>query len=329
MKYSERRAGQKENVSPNGSSLDQAGEQSEWNKTATDYPREYSVHRLFELQTAISPDAVAIIDGIKQVTYSELNNRANQIAHSLRKHVTGPETLVGIALGRSISMVVAMLGTLKAGAAYLPLDINYPAERLRILIDDARPGVLITESSRKSQLRFSGIPILCLDGDSREIARESNENPDLQTPPEGLAYVMYTSGSTGIPKGVQILHRGIVRLVRNTNYVNFAPGDVVAQISNPSFDAITFEVWGALLNGARFVILPADVILSPARFAAAIREHQISTMFLTAPLFRLMATMRPDAFGTMKTLVAGGDAVDPEAARKVLRTAPPHFLVND
>ncbi len=309
-------------------SLGLISQQIAWNETATDYPRESSVHRLFEAQAAKTPDAIAVLNGIDQVTYSDLNHRANRLAHYLGKQLVSPETLVGIALNRSISMIEAMLGVLKCGAAYLPLDTNYPAERLKILIDDARPGALITESARSSYLAFSDIPVIHIDEKSREIDRENNENPDLQTSAEGLAYVMYTSGSTGIPKGVEIQHRGIVRLVRNTNYVDFAAGDVVAQIANPSFDAITFEVWGALLNGARLVILPADVILSPARLAEAIREQQISTMFLTAPLFRLVATMAPHAFATMKTLVAGGDAVDPDAARKVLRTAPPSFLVN-
>ena len=227
-----------------------------WNNTATDYPRDSCVHHLFERQVVQTPDAVAISDDVDQVTYAQLNERANRIAHCLQKKGVGPEIVVGIALERSIPMVVAMLGVLKAGGAYLPLDTNYPAERLKVLIDDARPRVLITQSSRRSYLTFAGIPIVCLDEDRGEIDRESHENPESRGSAESLAYVMYTSGSTGTPKGAQIVHRGIVRLVRNTNYVDFAPGDVVAQVSNPSFDAITFEVWGALLNGARLVILP-------------------------------------------------------------------------
>ena len=302
--------------------------QTGWNDTVTEYPRDHSVPALFELQAAQTPEAVAISAGADQITYAELNNLANRIANYLEKKGVGAETLVGIALERSIPMVASMLGVLKSGAAYLPLDTNYPAERLKTLIDDARPRALITESSRKSSLAFAGIPVVCLDENRGEIDRESNGNPGRRSSAEGLAYVMYTSGSTGIPKGAQIEHRGIVRLVRNTNYVDFAPGDVVGQIANPSFDAITFEVWGALLNGARLAILPTGVVLSPARFAQSIREQRISTMFLTAPLFRLMAAMTPDAFGAMKTLVVGGDAVDPGAARKVLRTAPPRFLVN-
>jgi amino acid adenylation domain-containing protein len=302
--------------------------QEEWNHTASVYPRNSTVHELFENTPAQTPKANAVVDGTENLTYVQLNERANQLARYLRSRGVDREALVGIALERSISMIVCMLGVLKAGAAYLPLDSTYPAERLKFMLDDAQPTVLLTDRSRRNAYAFATIPVICLDEDQPEINRQSTENLPLQTAAEGLAYVMYTSGSTGTPKGAEIPHRGIVRLVRDTNYVTFAPGDIVAQISNASFDAITFEVWGALLNGALLTILPTEIVLSPRRFAAAIREQRISTMFLTAALFKLMASHAPDAFGGLKHLVVGGDAVDPEAARKVLKTAPPGRLVN-
>ncbi len=139
---------------------------------------------------------------------------------------------------------------------------------------------------------------------------------------------MYTSGSTGKPKGVEVTHRGIVRLVKNTNYIQFDRTDVVGQIANASFDAITFEVWGALLNGGTLVVLNNETVLSPLRFAEAIRQHGITTMFLTSALFNLMMTAQPAAFGSMRNLLVGGDAVDPRSARKLLETAPPARFVN-
>jgi amino acid adenylation domain-containing protein len=303
-------------------------EVKEWNETATDYPKDSCVHELFEQQAAERPGAIAVAEGVEQLSYAELNHRANQLGHYLRQRGVGPETLVGIAIERSVPMIVAMLGVLKAGGAYLPLDSSYPPERLRFMLGDARPEALITDSVHKGAFESAGVPLICLDADGQEIGRESEGNPPRQNTAEGLAYVMYTSGSTGNPKGVQILHRGIVRLVINTNYIEFTPDDVVAQISNALFDAITFEVWGALLNGARLEILPADVVLSPERFAATIERQGISTMFLTAALFKLMAAMTPAAFGSLTNLVVGGDAVDPESARNILSTAPPRRLVN-
>jgi non-ribosomal peptide synthetase component F len=291
----------------------------EWNDTATVYPRDSTVHKLFEETSAFLPKVTALVERTESLTYAQLNERANQLAHYLRSRGVGRESLVGIALERSISMIVAMLGVLKAGAAYLPLDSTYPAERLKFMLDDAQPTALLTDGSRRNAYTFATVPVICLDEDRSEIDRQSTANQPPQGTAEDLAYVMYTSGSTGTPKGAEIRHRGIIRLVRNTNYVTFAPGDIVAQISNASFDAITFEVWGALLNGALLAILPTEIVLSPRRFAASLREERISTMFLTAALFKLMATHAPDAFGGVKHLVVGGDAVDPDAARKILK----------
>jgi amino acid adenylation domain-containing protein len=170
--------------------------------------------------------------------------------------------------------------------------------------------------------------LIDLDNTVVNLTRSPIQNLRRRGTAESLAYIMYTSGSTGVPKGVEILHRGIIRLVKNTNYVRIDRTDRIAQISKFSFDAITFEVWGALLNGAQVSILPHEVVLSPQRLAGAIRDSNITTMFLTAALFNMVAKVNPSAFAGVRNLLAGGDVVSPESARLVLNTAPPQRLIN-
>ncbi|MGH9614443.1 MAG: non-ribosomal peptide synthetase, partial [Bryobacteraceae bacterium] len=300
----------------------------DWNQTSTGYPRNATVHELFSQQAALTPDAIAVIDKDQAISYRELNRRANQLAHYLRSLGVRPGSAIGISLDRSIPMVVAMIASLKAGACYLQLDAGYPGERLRFMIEDAHPAVLITDSSHAHKLAAHGARFVALDTEQHCIDNENAENPAEAVKATDLAYIMYTSGSTGNPKGVEVVHRGIVRLVRNTTYVEFKTSDVVGQVANSSFDAITFEVWGALLNGSRLAIVPTEIVLSPERFSDTIRKQNISTMFLTASLFSVIVARKPDAFSTMRNLLVGGDAVPPEHARKVLQTAPPERLLN-
>src|SRR5579862_1361990 len=166
-----------------------------------------------------------------------------------------------------------MLAVVKAGGAYVPVDPDYPAERLDYMLRDTRSPVLLTQQRLLPRLPKVATPI-CLDGDWELIARESKENPGISGSPEQLAYVMYTSGSTGKPKGVAVPHRAVNRLVLNTNYIRLGPADRIAQVSNISFDAATFEIWGALLNGGTLVGISSDVILSPADFARALEKQK-------------------------------------------------------
>ena len=293
-----------------------------------DYPRMATVQELFSRQAAETPDAVAVVCGDASLTYRALNSQANRLARTLLAAGVRLETKVAIAMERSIQMVTAMLAVLKAGGSYLPLDPQAPLRRTLSILADAGAQVVLADQSQAVNLKADGLRVI-LPEEAVAVAPVPEDSKLLPaTGPENVAYVMYTSGSTGIPKGVEVLHRGIVRLVKNTNYVEPNAFEVVGQIANPAFDAITFEVWGALLNGGRLVILPSEVVLSPQRFASAIRDNEITCMFLTASFFNVMAASVPDAFGTMRTLVVGGDAVDPGAARKILETAPPKRLVN-
>lgn len=299
----------------------------EWNKTKTDYPREKCIHELFEEQAARSPNAVAVVFGKQSITYEQLNHRANRLAHYLKKYSVGPDVLVGICIERSVEMIVGMLAILKAGGAYVPVEAGYPRERLNFMLADSGTPVLLTQ-----QRLVSKIPkpanTLCLDSDWELIARESRENLSSAVRPDNLAYVIYTSGSTGTPKGVVVPHRAVNRLVLNTNYVQFHKNDRVAQVSNASFDAVTFEIWGALLNGATLVGINRDISLSPADFARELREQNINVMFLTAALFNQVAAEVPDAFATVRTMMFGGEAGDPKSLSRVLKSKPPQHLVN-
>ncbi len=292
-----------------------------WNDTRTDYPRDRSIAELFEEVARGCPDRVALIDGNEQLTYAMLDDRSSRLAAHLELQGVVSGSRVGLALDRTATMVVSMVGILRTGAAYVPLDPNYPVERLRFMIEDTQLSAIVTDRDLSA-----GVPLVRFED---ALGSERQEVHGIaRSTPESTAYIMYTSGSTGTPKGVEVAHRGVIRLVRNATYGDFGPAEIFAQISNSSFDAITFEVWGALLNGARLVILPTSVVLSPEAFAAAIETHQISAMFLTSSLFNVMAARCPHAFRMMRHLLVGGDAVDPRWARHVLKTAPLERIIN-
>jgi amino acid adenylation domain-containing protein len=300
----------------------------EWNDTKRNYPRDKCVHELFEEQAAKSPDAVAVVYGEQQLTYGELNRRANQLAHYLRKRGVGAESLVGICVERSLEMVVGFLGILKAGGAYVPLDPDYPEERLGFMVQDSQVAAVLTQEEMVEHLLQHTAELIKLDRNWQEISRESEENLGSGVTAENLAYVIYTSGSTGRPKGISIPHKAIHRLVFNTNYIALEPSDRIAQASNASFDAATFEIWGALLHGAQLVGISKNVILSPEAFSAEIRGRSISTLFLTTALLNHLASEAPGAFQSVRHLLFGGEAVDPRWVNEVLTVGPPKRLLH-
>jgi amino acid adenylation domain-containing protein len=300
----------------------------EWNDTQAAYPRDASIPQLFERQVEQTPDAVAVVAGDEHLTYGELNAQANRLAHHLQHLGVGPEVRVGICLERSAELIIGLLAIVKAGGVYVPLDPTYPEERLALMLEDAGVSVVVTHQRLLPQLGHPQSHVVCLDSDAPVIARQHAANPVAHIAAENLAYVMYTSGSTGRPKGIGVTHRAIARLVINTNYVRLRPDDNMGQVSNASFDAATFEVWGALLHGARLVVINKEVVLSPPLFAAQIRQQQISVMFLTAALFHEMARQVPWAFRPMRHLLAGGEAVEPRWVQEVLWHGPPARLLN-
>ncbi len=225
-------------------------------------------------------------------------------------------------------MIVAIVGIVKAGGAYVPLDPAFPAERLRLMAEDSGLRLVLARASTLRALEAVGAPVLCLDRDRAEIEAQEPSPLACAAGPEDLAYVIYTSGSTGVPKGVGVPHRAVVRLVRDTDYVRLTETDVIAQASNATFDAATFEVWGALLNGARLEGLDREVTLSPPALAKTLRERGVSVLFLTTALFDQVARQAPQAFASLRVVLFGGEAVDPGYVREVLRGGPPAELLH-
>ncbi|MGH9463236.1 MAG: non-ribosomal peptide synthetase, partial [Vicinamibacteria bacterium] len=299
----------------------------EWNDTKTDYPREKCVHELFEAQAARTPDAVALEYEGHSVTYAKLNARANQLAHYLRAQGVGPEVMVGLCVERSLEMVVGTLGILKAGGAYVPLDPDYPASRLAFMLEDTQAPVLLTQGRLRERLPAYVGRVVALDADWAEIARESEKNPKVQVGARNLAYVIYTSGSTGRPKGTSIEHRSVVRLVRNTNYIELGPDEVFLQFAPISFDASTLELWGPLLNGARLVVCPAGR-LSLEELGQVIRERGVTTLWLTAALFHQMVDTRIESLRGVRQLLAGGETLSVPHVRRMLEVIGNNRLIN-
>jgi amino acid adenylation domain-containing protein len=299
-----------------------------WNDTRTDYPRDACVHHLFEAQAKRTPNAVAVSFDDRTLTYRELSQQANQLARYLQKQGIGPSTLVGVCVERTAEMVVGFLGILKSGGAYVPFDPSYPKERLSLMFADAQVPVVLTQQGLLDKLPEHEAKVICLDRDWENIAQEEQTPPVDQATANSLAYVMYTSGSTGRPKGISIPHRAINRLVLNTDYVQLEPGDRIAQASNASFDAATFEIWGVLLNGACLVGFGKDLLLSLQDFATQLREQRISALFLTTALLNEIARTVPDALQSVRRVLFGGEAVTPQWVREVLDQGPPERLLH-
>src|SRR5689334_16261453 len=291
-----------------------------WNETETEYPRTSCIHELFEAEAARRPQATALIFQDVELSYGELNERANRVAHYLRRSGVRAESRVGICMERSEWMLIGLLGILKAGGAYVPLDPQYPVARLHYMLADAGVQVLLTQAALADRFAGEAVKLLSLDAEWERVAAESGANLQSEVQAANLAYVIYTSGSTGEPKGIGIAHYSVNRLVCNSDYVQVQSDDCIAQASNASFDAATFEIWGALLNGARLCIIPAPVVLSPVKFAAELQREKVTVLFLTTALFNQMAREAVMGFSGLRHLLFGGQAVEPQWVAQVLES---------
>ncbi len=300
----------------------------DFNRSYTEYPRSRTMMELFTEQVQRRGEELAVVCGQETLSYTELDRRSNQLGRYLKNLGVGPEKLVGISVERSVDMVLAMVGILKAGGAYVPIDPAYPPERLRYMAEDSDIGVLLTQGRLAHRLPRLKAHVVCLDRDWDDIAQQSNQDLQPQVFPENLAYVVYTSGSTGLPKAAAVSHRSMIRLLRDTNYIQFQGDEVVAQTVNMSFDPSTFEIWGALLNGCRLVIIANEVLLDVERFAAEIVDKGVQVMFLATALFNELGRLKPSMFNSVKHLLFGGEAVYPVTASAVLEHGGPERLVN-
>ncbi|MFI7602132.1 amino acid adenylation domain-containing protein [Actinoplanes sp. NPDC049681] len=278
----------------------------------TDYSAGRTIPELFAEQVAARPDALAIVDGDREYTYAELDRRANSIAHALRANGVGPDSPVGVLLPRGGEMIVAVLAVLKAGGAYVPLDPGYPAERLELMAGEADLAAVVTRSPFGGLL--TGLPVLTME----DVTSAAADAPPLTAGPRNLAYILFTSGSTGRPKGVMVEHRSVLRLVCGTDYAEFRPGERFAQVADASFDALTFELWGALLHGGTVCVIDTETLLTPGGLGRALEHHGVTAMFLTSALFTEVMADHPGSFAGLRTLLVGGDALHADRVRRLL-----------
>ncbi|MDB9402876.1 amino acid adenylation domain-containing protein, partial [Microcystis sp. CS-574] len=299
----------------------------EWNNTQVDYPEYKCIHQLFEEQVERTPNAVAVTYENESLTYRELNNRANQLAHYLRKLGVKPDELVGICLERSLDMIVGLLAILKVGGAYVPIDPDYPQERISFMLQDTQVKILLTCESLQNSLPNHQAIVICLDKDWPQINQTSQENLNSAVSAANLAYVIYTSGSTGKPKGVEVIHRSVNRLLFGVNYAHLDATQRFLQMAPIAFDASTFEIWGALLHGARCVIFTEDIPTATS-LRNAIDKHGITILWLTAALFNKIIDDNSQALSGIKQLLIGGEALSVAHVHKALETLPLTQIIN-
>lgn len=298
-----------------------------WNATTSDYPRNQCIHTLFSAQALRTPDEVAVVHGKTNLSYAQLNSLANQVAHYLRVQGVEKGSLVALCLARSPRMIITLLGILKAGAAYVPLDPDYPQQRLAFMLEDTQAKVLVTESSMLALLpQLVGLRV-CLDQEWDAIEQQSTHDPNNVNVAQDIAYINYTSGSTGQPKGVMVPHRGVIRLVSNNNYLELNKSTTLLHMATISFDASTFEIWGALLNGAKCV-LSNLTIPSAQELGKLIKDHQIDNLWLTAAYFNMVIDDDPTVLKSVKNLLTGGEALSVSHVCKALQHLPNTKLIN-
>ncbi|WP_422824353.1 amino acid adenylation domain-containing protein [Xenorhabdus bharatensis] len=297
------------------------------NSTETPYPDHLCIHQLFEQQAEKTPTAIALIAGNQILNYTELNAQANKLATQLIEQGICPGDHVAILLERSIELVVAQLAIIKSGAVYVPIDPNVPDERKNWLINDCSAKLLLTDMQMVIPPELV-IPRLSLTLATEPIGKEEYRNPDLRGTSTGPAYIMYTSGSTGLPKGVIVPHRAVVRLVINNGYADIKSDDRIAFAANPAFDASTFEVWAPLLNGAALVVIDHTTLLTPRDFVQALQAHSITILWMSVGLFNRLADELSPVLPQLKLLLVGGDVLDPHIIAQVLRKNPPQKLLN-
>jgi amino acid adenylation domain-containing protein len=296
----------------------------EWNRNEREFPRHLDLSKIFEGQVSRTPDAIAVEQGKRCLTYGEVNEQANRLAHALRAMGIGPGSFVAISLNRSIDLIIGIVSILKTGAAYVPVNPEYPASRQALMLEGV-PFVLTTSAIAD---RVTGCLAQIIRMDRVEPSPAVAEDLPSVTNGESVLTILYTSGSTGQPKGVALPHRAVTALVLNTNYIAFDSNDRVAFCSNICFDVALFEIWGPLLNGARIVVIDQEIQLSLWDFVAELKKRKLTTLWITTSLFHLIAREIPTAFAGLRQVLIGGETLDPQTVHQVLNSGPPERLFN-
>jgi amino acid adenylation domain-containing protein len=304
----------------------------EWNATGAEYPKHLSLGQLFDAQVERTPDAVAAIYEHEQLTYRELNGRADQLARHLQRLGVGLETRVGICVQRSLDMLVGLLGVLKAGGAYVPLDPTYPSERLAFMIEDAQVPVVLTQQPLIERLPRHQAEVVCLDSTWAAIAEESAEDPDSCATGDNLAYLLYTSGSTGNPKGVLGTHRATInRLWWMWQTYPFEPGEVCCQRTSLSFVDSVWEIFGPLLQGIPTVIVPDPVAKDPLQMLQTLVVHGVTRIVVVPSLLHVLLDAQDHTqteLPSLKYCVSSGETLPTDLAQHFARTMPHSVLLN-
>ena len=307
--------------------VERAGLRAFGESTQTDYPRDSTLASLFAAQVARAPAAVALVSEAETLSYAELNARANRLAHYLIERGVGPGERVGLCLDRSVDLVVAILATVKAGAAYLPLDPEFPPERLALLLADSEPRLVLSSTAHQAALPGAGGTVVCLDQLGEALSAYPPSDPPLRGTATDPAYIMYTSGSTGTPKGVLVTQRNVVRLVCGADYIEFGPQQVFLLLAPAFFDASTFELWGGLLQGGRCVLYP-ERVPSVSLLGEYIERHAVTALFLTTALFNTVIDAAPEILRPLRWLLFGGEAHSLDHVRRALSALPDTQLVH-
>ena len=298
-----------------------------FNNTQRDYPREKTVAQLFEEQVENTPESIAVVFEGEKLTYKELNNKINQLSNYLISIGLKPNSVVGLFLDKSLETIISILAVLKCGAIYMPIDIDYPSTRIDFMLKDSNTFVVLTSSQLKDRLaNYSNV--ICLDSINAEVNSLSSVSPNVKSFAEAPAYIMYTSGSTGNPKGVIVTNRNIVRLVKNTNFIQFHSEERILQTGSIVFDACTFEIWGALLNGFELYIIKKQDLLDPIILEKYLVDNKITILWLTAPLFNQLSERNPSMFNSVRVLLTGGDVLSPKHINAVREACPDLTVIN-
>ncbi|MCF4970659.1 amino acid adenylation domain-containing protein [Nostoc sp. CMAA1605] len=285
------------------------------------------LHVLFEEQVNKTPDAIALTYKQKNLTYQELNHRANQLAHYLKSLGVKPEVRVGICVERSLEMVIGILAILKAGGAYVPIDPAYPTERLALILEDTQTPILLTQTHLQYRLPINHQTVVNFDTDWEIISQYSQDNLLSEVTPENLAYIIYTSGSTGTPKGTEVPHRSFTGFMFGVDYIHFDGNQVWLQHSSISWDGLTLEMWPALLYGGRCVLYP-EKIPTPESLSKIIQEQKVNTLWLTSALFNLIIDQTPQSLLGVKQLLIGGESLSVDHVRRALKLLPETQIIN-